>query len=400
MFSPELLYHLTYGLYIVSAKAGDAESGFYLVRHDFPLDTCQGAMELGAALDVMPEHIAVSACDEELQEFNAASAIFVDTETTGLAGGAGTTAFLIGVGYFLDNVFRLDQCFMRDFDDEEPMLAYLDPLFQRAETIVSFNGKSFDIPLLRTRFIANRLPFRLNSTSHFDLVHAVRRIWKLRLKDCSLGSIERHVLGIHRHDDVPSYEIPQIWFDFLRSRDARDLPRVFSHHRNDILSLVSLTALLAHCIDQPHATTALHHAEDHLSLVRLHFRGKRFEDVIAHAERLLDGDLNATVRRECLDLLAQAAKRTQDWTRMEDAWTLMAREYPNDVAPRLELAKHYEHRTRDLHAACRVCEEALQAIEARASLRSDDGPELWQAQALQHRLDRIRRKLTKNPLLP
>jgi len=142
-----------------------AEDGFYLVRSDFPLDTAHGTMTLGSALDAEARHIAVSANDEELQAFDPETAVFVDTETTGLMGGAGTVAFLIGVGYFTDGVFRLDQCFMRDYDDEEPMLRYLNGLFKEAETLVSFNGKSFDLPLMRTRFITNRIPFRLDSAT-------------------------------------------------------------------------------------------------------------------------------------------------------------------------------------------------------------------------------------------
>ncbi len=366
-------------------KEGD--SGFYMVRHDFPLDTRQGCIELGAALDVRAEHIAFSACDSELHDFDPMTAVFIDTETSGLAGGAGTTAFLVGVGYFTENVFRLDQCFMRDFDDEEPMLAYLATLFRRAETVVTFNGKSFDVPLLRTRFISNRLPFHLDGAMHFDLVHAVRRIWKMRLRDCSLGSIERHVLGIQRQGDVAGYEIPQLWFDYLRTRDARELPRVFYHHRNDILSLVSLTGLLSRCVEQPHGDDALQHHEDRLSMVRLHLRNKRWDDVVTHATKLLESDLDNVLRRECLDMLGNAAKRVQNWTCMVDALTLMAHEFPSDHRPRLELAKHYEHRARNLPKAAQMCEEAIQYLAA------SDSP--WLAEGFQHRLDRIYRKLNR-----
>ena len=141
---------------------GEEGDSFYLVRHDFPLQMKQGPLELGAVLDTVADHVALSACDDELRNFDPATAVFMDTETTGLAGGTGTVAFLVGAGFFHEGKFRLEQCFMRDFDDEEPMLHYLDELFKRAETVVSFNGKSFDVPLLRTRFITNRIPFHLD----------------------------------------------------------------------------------------------------------------------------------------------------------------------------------------------------------------------------------------------
>jgi hypothetical protein len=373
---------------------GDDTGGFYRVRHDLPAATRQGGIELGAVLDAIPEHIALSACDCELERFDPATAVFLDTETTGLAGGAGTVAFLVGVGYFADDVFRLDQCFMRDFDDEEAMLRYLEPLFARCETVVSFNGKSFDVPLLRARFVSNRMPFHLDAARHFDLVHAARRIWKLRIKDCSLANVEQAVLGIHRQGDIPSAEIPQIWFEYLRTRDARPLRRVFYHHKMDVLSLVALTALLSHCLDAPHGE-GFDHAEDRLSLTRLHFRQKRFEDAAGHAKQLLEIETDQFIRRECLELLAFAAKRLRDWTTMEETLDLMVREFPIDLLARLELAKHHEHRTRNLPEARRICEETLQFLQMRVALGHEDEIENLQVQAFQRRLDRIRRKLAR-----
>jgi len=360
----------------VPGEPVENEAGsFYLVRTDFPLDACQGGVPLGDIFSAGAEHIAVSACDEELAAFDPRSAVFIDIETTGLAGGAGTTAFLIGVGYFEEVgavlrpapdtgkpdslVFRLDQCFMRDFDEEEPMLRFLQDVFKRAETVVTFNGKTFDIPLLRSRFITNRLPFRLDAAMHYDLVHAVRRIFKLRLKDCSLGNVEREVLNIRRHGDIPGSEIPQVWLDYLRTRDARVLTRVFNHHRNDIVSLVALAALIAQRLSVP-CGDGFDHAEDRLSIVRLHHRQKRYEAVVEHAIKLLECETDVYLRRECLSLLGMAYKRLQDWPQMEEIFNLMAQEFPSYLLPRLELAKHHEHRSRNLLEALRICEEVLE----------------------------------------
>jgi len=159
---------------------------------------------------------------------------------------------------------------------------------------------------------------------------------------------------------------------------------VFYHHRMDVLSLVSLTGLLSRCVECPHEDGALRHHEDRLSLVRLHLRNKRWDDVVAHATRLLESELDAHLRRECLDMLGGAAKRLQDWTRMEETLVLMAQEFPSDHRPRLELAKHYEHRVRNLLKAAQVCEDAVR------DLPPNDGTLLH---GFQHRLDRIRRKL-------
>ncbi|HOV74310.1 MAG TPA: ribonuclease H-like domain-containing protein [Candidatus Hydrogenedentes bacterium] len=365
---------------------GDGEDRFYRVVTEFPPETQQGGLALGDVLEAIPEHVALCACDPDLDDFDPATALFLDVETTGLAGGTGTVPFLVGAGFFDNGVFRLEQTFMRDFDEEEPMLRYLGALFARGTSIVTFNGKSFDVPLLRTRFIAHRLPFRLDGIPHFDLLHAVRRIWKLRVKDCSLGNIERAVLGLERRGDVPGADIPLIWFDYLRTRDARELKRVFYHHRMDILSLAALTARLSRGLAAP-GREGFDHDEDRLSVVRLHFRQRRYDDVISRAEQLLCGEPDPVLRRECLAMLAFACKRRQDWEGMESAWDRMAREFPFDPLPRLELAKHYEHRARNLPEARRVCEEAIALLGA-----DEDDPA---THAIRQRLERIRRKLAK-----
>ncbi len=362
---------------------GAEDSRFLLVRRDFPLEYAQGIMALGEALAASSKQVAFSAADPELQDFNPRTALFMDTETTGLAGGAGTVAFLVGVGYFTGDVFRLDQCFMRDYDDEEAMLSFLDERFRECATVVGYNSKSFDLPLLRTRFIQNRLPFRLEARPHYDLVHAARRFWKRRLSDCSLGNIEREVLGIHRQGDVPGYLIPQLWLDYLHTRDARPLQPVLYHHRMDILSLVSLTAWLSQCLEAD-CGRGFEHAEDQLSLVRVFFLQKKYAEMIPHARAFLETGDGGPLRRECLDMLGIAHKRHGDFDAMREAFELLLEEFPADVAARLELAKLHEHRTRNLFEAQRLCTEALEhPMDAMAE------------RAIRHRLQRIEKKLGK-----
>ena len=372
---------------------GDPDDGFFLVRSDFPLDTAHGNITLGSALNAEARHIAVSANDEELQDFDPKTTVYVDTETTGLMGGAGTVAFLIGVGYFADGVFRLDQCFMRDYDDEEPMLDYLNDLFKKAETLVSYNGKSFDLPLMRTRFITNRIPFRLDSAMHFDLVHAARRFWKKRLGNCSLGNVERAILGIERDGDVAGAEIPQLWLDYLHTRDARKLKPVFYHHKMDILSLAALTGHLSRTLDAP-LGEGFEHEEDRLSLVRIHFTQKRYADVLELADRILEETDENEILRDCLEMAGFAAKRLGQWQRMEDFWRVLVDEFPRHLIARHELAKHYEHRKRDLAEAERMCVEAIQFLETRAALEYEFAGTKPLA-SFQHRLDRIQRKLER-----
>jgi uncharacterized protein YprB with RNaseH-like and TPR domain len=365
---------------------GEPEDGFYLVRQDYPLHHRHGAAALGDLLDTQAAHFAFSASDEALHSFDPRTACFVDTETSGLAGGTGTVAFLIGVGYFVDDVFRLDQCFLRDYDDEEPMLAYLAEIFARCKTLVSYNGKSFDLPLLRTRFIQARLPFRLEAAMHLDLVHVARRVWKRRLGDCSLGNVEREVLGLERHNDVPSYLIPQIWFNFLHTGDAAALGPVFYHHKMDILSLVSLAAHLAQCLDAPEGA-GFAHREDRLSIVRMHFRQKHFEDVLRLGANFLDAEPASPLRAECLEMLAFAARAQAQADALETWLEQWAAEFPTPKSL-VELAKHLEHRRRDFARAAALVRQALEAAP-----KNETPPDL------QHRLNRLTRKSGGNPLL-
>ena len=379
------------GKVIAGELIGEPDAGFYRVRSDFPLDTPHGTMTLSSALEAEAHHIAVSANDEELRAFDPRTAVFIDTETTGIMGGTGTVTFLVGVGYFTGDAFRLDQCFMRDYDDEEPMLHYLNSLFDRARTLVSYNGKTFDLPLLRTRFITNRVAFRLESAMHFDLVHAARRFWKKRLGDCSLGNIESSILGVQRHGDVAGAEIPQLWLDYLHTRDARSLQPVFYHHKMDILSLVALTGFLSQTLDVPHGE-GFEHEADRVSLLRVHFRQKRYDEVLELSDQILARTEEKELVRECLEMLGFAAKRRRQWQRMEEAWALLVQEFPSHLIARHELAKHYEHRKRDLPAAERVCREAVQLLETHAALgrSATTGDPLA---GFQHRLERIQRKL-------
>ncbi len=378
---------------IVPGATTEIESlgGFHLVRTIVPLDTKHGEADLAHALDTSGETIALAACDDDLDSFDTKSAVFVDTETTGLSGGTGTVAFLIGAGYFDGDTFVVEQCFMRDYNDEEAMLTYLDTMFRRFETIVTYNGKSFDVPLMRTRFIQNRIPFRLDSAIHFDLVHAARRLWRDRLRDCSLGNIERKILGVKREGDVPSHEIPRIWLDYLRTRDARKLDKVFYHHQVDIVSLAALTGWIGRAF-QEESGPAFDHDSDRFAAARLYYRRGEYEQARTCAEQLLETASERGVRCNAYELIAFSYKRLENWDAMEYAWTQFIAEFPKHLVARVELAKHLEHRARNYSEAERHCEEMLQYLDTRSSLGRSRAHDDVAAEEMRKRLERIRRK--------
>src|SRR5438034_1333048 len=175
--------------------------------------------------------------------------LYLDTETTGLAGGTGTYAFLVGVGFFDGDEFEVQQYFMRDLDDEPALLAALEPLLREVDGLVTYNGAGFDLPLLETRFVLARRRWP-GTIPHLDLLPAARRLWSARLSDCRLVTVELHALGFERAGDLPGALIPSVYFEYLRRKAPGELPRVFEHNRHDVLSLAALTGWVADALDR------------------------------------------------------------------------------------------------------------------------------------------------------
>ncbi|MCK5861894.1 MAG: ribonuclease H-like domain-containing protein, partial [Candidatus Hydrogenedentes bacterium] len=236
------------------------------------------------------------------------------------------------------------------------------------------------------RFIQNRKKFPLEKTAHYDLVHAARRVWKKRLRNCSLNNIEKEVLGLKRQGDVPGYLIPQLWLHYLDTGDARPLAPVFYHHEMDILSLAALTGYLAKRLAADSNTT-FHHAEDRLAIVRLYVKNKDYESAITEAQRFLENPQEGNeLRRECLTLLGQSYKRTELFEEMVAAWLLLHEEFPGNIYAAAELAKYREHQERNYGDAIKICEKTL------AHIAANPLPEDFSVSALRGRLLRLEKK--------
>ncbi len=165
--------------------------------------------------------------------------LFLDTETTGL-GGPGTYAFLVGLGFVEDDAFVVRQHFIRSPDEEAAMLHAVAETLGECPTITTFNGVSFDVPLLRTRMRALGVKFSFRDILHCDLLYGARRLWQRRLPNCRLQTLEEGVLGFKRQGDVPSGDVPGLYFDFLETGDLDSLEGVFHHNVLDIISLAAL----------------------------------------------------------------------------------------------------------------------------------------------------------------
>lgn len=222
-------------------RPAQKRGGLRMMREIFPLP--QGLTELN--------HSGLIPIGWTGKRFDLNTACFLDTETTGLSGGAGTVAFLVGVGYRMGDGFCVDQFFMSDYSDEPEMLVELSRLLEKFNSVITFNGNRFDLPLLSTRFLMNRLPDPVKDLQPLDLLLASRRLWKLRLGSCRLANLEERVLGIHREGDLPGSEVPQRYFDFLKSGDMSLIEDILRHNRQDIVTLGRLLAVLADSFGEP-----------------------------------------------------------------------------------------------------------------------------------------------------
>ena len=369
----------------------DTDHGpFFLYREGHKLDTRHGHHGLDDLLAHPPQTAALLARDGRLAGVDFRRMAFIDTETTGLAGGTGTYAFLVGVGVFEDDGFAIHQFFMRDYDEELAMLHALGELLDGLDAVVSFNGKSFDLPLLETRFIMARQLPRLVDAPHLDLLQPARRFWKYRLDSCALSSLETEILGVQRtHEDVPGWLIPGLYVDYARSGDAREMPGIFYHNAQDILSLVTLAARMCDLLSTPLPADAGVPGEDLYGLARLlHDLGQSDRAEAAFEQSALTSQ-GTPVREIAMRDLAYLLKRQE---RRKEAlpWWQELVESEAAVYACEELAKHYEWHDEDLSQAIAWTEQGITLVKVWTP-----GPKRRDTMAeLEHRLERLNRKLS------
>jgi len=305
---------------------------------------------------------------------------FLDTETTGLATGSGTYAFLIGVGRICPEGFRIRQFFMRDFAEEASLLEALEAHLAGFDVLVTYNGKSYDQPLLETRFrmMRRRPPF--DRLAHLDLLFGARRLWKLRLESCRLVELENQILGVEREGDLPGEMIPYVYFEYLRTRQALRLAPIFHHNVLDILTLACLTAIVPLAFRCP-AEAPLSHGADWLGLARWLLKAERHEEALALLRRAVERGLSGDLLFRAIWEIAMVEKRLGNAPAALAAFSGLAAADNPQRAPALEeLAKHYEHSERNYAMALEFAEAAR---------------ELRDSEELRRRCSRLKRRLSR-----
>ena len=367
---------------------------FYSVDRVFPLSHYQGRMKLERLRGVSREAFSMLSRDDDGVEIDLERALFLDTETTGLAGGSGTCAFLVGLGWVEDDSFLVRQLFMRDYGEEPAMLHALGELMARFDILVSYNGKTFDIPLLESRFVLARRPLSFERMLHFDLLHPARSLWKARIESCRLMELEYRLLGLERDEDVPGHLIPELYFRFVRSGDPSRMHAVFHHNRHDILSLAALTVCASDLLDEDHVPDD---PLDDVSLGRLFERSSRPERSMRHYSRALADGIEGAPRRRTLEAVADQHKRRGDieqartiWRELSDGDGSVSLE---GIRARHELAMLYEHHDGDFGGALALCDDALTRLEDNYELPLSFRVK-WR-DAFEHRKKRLQRRQRK-----
>jgi uncharacterized protein YprB with RNaseH-like and TPR domain len=350
--------------------------------------------------------------------------LFFDLETTGLSGGAGTYAFLVGFGFFDEDGFRTRQYFLRGYGEERALLDAIAGEVSAGEdgrppVLITYNGRSFDVPLIETRYQLNRLQSPFGGLPHVDMLFPARRLWKRRVPrasepaghpgfgaprvrtygamapdespgSCSLTAIERDILGLHRQDDVPGWEIPSRYFGYARSGDASGLAAVLEHNRLDLLSLAAVAGLIlemsrqgADAARERHERVALGRLLE--SLGRLDEAERCYAAAAVH-DGVPEQQLDRMARADALHWLALHRRRLHRFQEAADAWRALSEVPGVDADLRREaleaLAIHHEHRVKDLETAKAF---ALEALRLAADAR--------RAEEVQHRLGRLTHKL-------
>jgi uncharacterized protein YprB with RNaseH-like and TPR domain len=423
-YEPETGYETTIAIERVGDMLGGtvAENAFgqcLVVERRYESDRWHGAIRIGdcdlrsgdglAVLDPGLEMRGRASGPDAVAEA-LSRAVFIDLETTGLSGGAGTLAFLVGLGFFDLGAFQVRQFLLTSHAGERALLAAVAECFDDADLIVTYNGKTFDVPVMETRWVFHRMEPALVGIPHFDMLHPARRLWKVRTIEstagddggCRLSTLERALFGFRRVGDVPGGEIPGRFFQFLRSGDPRPLEPVLEHNRLDLVSLAAVMSRGLQLARDGHASCR--DGAEALALGRVYERAAGDDaaegrtQMLARAEACYSKAAESgkpDVRGEALYRLGLRHRRERRFVEAAAIWReVIALTEPRSVRRVAGLAElrrfaaealaiHHEHRERDLTGARELALFALQEADGH------------RAEGMRHRIARIDRKIDR-----
>jgi len=360
-------------------SAGDC----FVVRKHFPFSLLHGDRELSnlPQIYVFESISAYSGISEiPLEQY-----LFIDTETTGLSGGAGTYVFLVGAAKYENDGIHFAQFFLQDPSNEPCQLAALEEFCANAKVVVSYNGKSFDLPRIKNRYLFHGWPAPFQNIFHLDLLHIVRRLWKTQLPTCSLGDVEYHLLGIQREShDIPGWQVSEKFFDYLQNNDPDPLKGVFYHNEVDVISMITMLSYITDRLANP-LSVPYRNQDDLVPFGRYLFYLSKVDQAI---EVLLKALKNKSLSDEStllgLITLASIYKKNNNFVSAVPLWEKCAS--LDDIQSKVELAMYYEHKKSDFQEAIHWTLSAQSSSNQTRAFRKQYKKEL------DHRLKRLKIK--------
>ena len=359
-------------------------------ENPYPLDVKYGKVTFSSGLDIKGEILTCLSKESAFEDLDLSTALFIDLETTGLSGGTGVVPFLVGLGFYRDDKFHVAQFFLGDLAEEERMIQEIGQFFSQMnfKSVVTFNGKGFDMPILETRFILHKQPFLLSELPHLDFLFSARSLWRHKHVNCRLYNLAHEVVEADRSEDIPAAEIPWRYFQYLNTGNFELIEPILYHNQEDILSLLGVV-IVGSLIFSEEKEEELADAMD------LYGAGKIMENIgeveksVHFFKRALSGKLPDELSLAAKKKLSQYFKRNQEWERAVLLWKEMASSNVaslNQLFSLRELAMYLEHREKKYEEAKKAAEEGYVLSLDLSSYYERD---------FAHRMERLRRKIQR-----
>ncbi len=373
-----------------AAPAHESREPFKIIENPYSQDARYGRVKIAAGMEISGNILACLSREPALEKLDLSSALFIDLETTGLSGGTGTVPFLIGMGYYRDDRFWVLQYFLGELGAEDEMLADLARFLKemKFQSVVTYNGKAFDMPILETRFILNRQPFPLSGLPHLDFLFPARRLWAHKYPSCRLYNLALELVGTGRTEDIPSAEIPWRYFQYIHTGNYELIEPVIYHNAEDILSLLGVIILGAAIVaENPDVCQA--DGMDYFGAGKIMEGYGDTKKSLHFFRKALEGKTSEDVTLSVKRRLSLSHKKNQDWDSATALWREMidVRTVTRDALFSFrELAMFHEHKEKEYEEARRIAEEGMVASFGLSTYYEND---------FRHRLERLKQKIKR-----
>ena len=360
------------------------------LENPYPLDVRYGKIVISAGLDIKGDILSCLSKENAFENLDLSTALFIDLETTGLSGGSGVIPFLVGMGYYRDDRFYVAQYFLGELAEEERMIKELGRFFSEMnfQSVVTYNGKSFDIPILETRFILSRQPFLLSELPHLDFLYSARSLWRHKYENCRLYHLAREVVEADRSEDIPSAEIPWMYFQYLNTGNFELIEPILYHNQEDILSLLGVV-IVGSLIFSEKGEKGFVDAMDLYGAAKIMENVGDIEKSVQYYRRALNGKLSDEISLLARKKLSYYFKKKQNWKKALLLWkeiTSLNVTSINQLFSFRELAMYLEHKEKKYEEAIKIAEEGfVLSLNLSSSYEKD----------FAYRLERLKRKIKK-----